>query len=265
MRRRRDPRIPILYAVAVLALYAGTALVRFDLATAELAYFGRLWVAGGLVAVRATGYAILLAALLAFVTWVVARRPRPREDLAIVLFATALGWAAETWGTRTGLWSYYTGERPPLWIVPAWSLGAVVVARVADAIGRVSAPPAWLLRAHVVIAVATLGVFVAFVRPTWTSPWTALAFGALLATFALRPRPERDVPFLLAGLACVFFADFWGTGSACYRYHEDHVGAPFARTSGVVFGMLFDTGVVLAAARLGGVVAGTSSGRRRDR
>jgi hypothetical protein len=264
LKRRRDPRNRILYAAGVLALYAGTALIRVDLARQELELFGQLWARGGMAAVRATGYALLLALLLGFVTWIIARRPRPREDAAIVLFATVLGWAAETWGTRSGLWTYYTGEMPPLWIVPAWSLGALVVSRVAEAIGRVSAPPAWLLRIHVGIAIATLGAFVAFVRPTWTSPASALVFGVLLAAFALRPRPERDVPFLLAGLVCVFFADFWGTGSECYRYHDAHVGARFVRASGVVFGMLFDTGVVLAAARLGGVVAG-SSGRRRDR
>ncbi|MBZ0269084.1 hypothetical protein K8I85_13075 [bacterium] len=264
MRRRSDPRIPALYAAGVLALYAGTAALRFDLVREEIALFMALWERGGTTAARAVFYGVVLAGLLGFVTWIIARRPRPREDAAIVLFATALGWAAEAWGTRSGLWSYYTGETPPLWIVPAWPLGAIVVSRVADAIERISAPPAWMLRAHVMLATVTLAVFVVFVRPTWTSPWTAAAFGVLLAAFALRPRPERDVPFVLAGLVCVFFADFWGTGSACYRYHEAHLGASFARASGVLFGMLFDTGIVLAAARLGGVVVG-SSGRRRSR
>jgi hypothetical protein len=47
-----------------------------------------------------------------------------RSDWKIILIGLAGGLAIESWGTQTLLWSYYTLERPPLWIIPAWRLTA---------------------------------------------------------------------------------------------------------------------------------------------
>lgn len=33
------------------------------------------------------------------------------------------GLMIESWGTQTDIWFYYTKQRPPLWIIPAWPLG----------------------------------------------------------------------------------------------------------------------------------------------
>ena len=43
-----------------------------------------------------------------------------RADLLVVLVGLAGGLVIESWGTQTELWTYYTQERPPLWIIPAW-------------------------------------------------------------------------------------------------------------------------------------------------
>jgi hypothetical protein len=43
-----------------------------------------------------------------------------KRDLRTVAVGLMEGLVIESWGTQTGLWSYYTLERPPLWIIPAW-------------------------------------------------------------------------------------------------------------------------------------------------
>ena len=39
------------------------------------------------------------------------------------------GLVIEGWGTSTLLWTYFTEERPPLWILPAWPIAAVCIDR----------------------------------------------------------------------------------------------------------------------------------------
>jgi len=40
------------------------------------------------------------------------------------------GLAIEGWGTQTELWTYYTFERPPLWIIPAWPIASLSIDRL---------------------------------------------------------------------------------------------------------------------------------------
>jgi len=42
-----------------------------------------------------------------------------RKDLPLALIALAGEFIIEAWGTLSGLWTYYTFETPPLWIIPA--------------------------------------------------------------------------------------------------------------------------------------------------
>jgi CHASE2 domain-containing sensor protein len=79
---------------------------------------------------------------------------RPSQDLALAVVALAGGWVFESWGTHTQLWSYFTGDKPPLWILPAWPVAALATARIAWAIESALAQrqmnftiPYWLLMA----------------------------------------------------------------------------------------------------------------------
>ena len=40
------------------------------------------------------------------------------------------GLVIESWGTQTLLWRYYTTERPPLWIIPAWPIASLAIDRM---------------------------------------------------------------------------------------------------------------------------------------
>ena len=53
-----------------------------------------------------------------------------KVDAKIVFVATLGGLVIEGWGTQTNLWHYYTTERPPLWIIPAWPIAALATDRL---------------------------------------------------------------------------------------------------------------------------------------
>ena len=57
-----------------------------------------------------------------------------RRDALIVFVATVGGLVIESWGTQTNLWFYYTAERPPLWIVPAWPIATLSIDRIMRAL-----------------------------------------------------------------------------------------------------------------------------------
>lgn len=42
-----------------------------------------------------------------------------KRDLPLAMIALMGGYLIEAWGTLSGLWTYYTYERPPLWIISA--------------------------------------------------------------------------------------------------------------------------------------------------
>jgi hypothetical protein len=53
-----------------------------------------------------------------------------RYDARIVFVGFVGGLVIESWGTQTNLWHYYTTERPPLWIIPAWPIAALATDRL---------------------------------------------------------------------------------------------------------------------------------------
>ena len=52
-------------------------------------------------------------------------------DCWILLVGLTGGLVIESWGTQTQLWTYYTYERPPLWILPAWPIASLAIDRLA--------------------------------------------------------------------------------------------------------------------------------------
>jgi hypothetical protein len=55
----------------------------------------------------------------------------PRRDLVLLAVGFAGGGVIEWWGTATQIWTYFTLERPPLWILPAWPIAALAIDRMA--------------------------------------------------------------------------------------------------------------------------------------
>src|SRR5574342_408510 len=73
----------------------------------------------------------LLLGIFGFMSITIITRANLRTDGLIIFVGIFGGLAIESWGTQTNLWHYYTAERPPLWIIPAWPIAALSIDRIA--------------------------------------------------------------------------------------------------------------------------------------
>src|SRR5215211_7852568 len=72
----------------------------------------------------------LLIGIFIFMSITIIARANLKTDLLIVFVGVCGGLAIESWGTQTNLWHYYTSERPPLWIIPAWPIASLSIDRI---------------------------------------------------------------------------------------------------------------------------------------
>ena len=233
------------YAAGIAGLFAAVAVFRFDLVLEAGRVTSAILAGGGTARWLLLGEIALFCAILCTTWRVISRSPaRPAHDAAVAVAAAALGWAVEAWGTRTGIWRYYTGETPPLWIVPVWPLGAALVERFAARASRGPVPAWWYWTA----AALAFAYAAAFVSPWLDRPagWAGLAGIAAALTAGAKPREEFWTLFL--GMVCVFFADLWGTTNGCWAYYAH--AQPGGVLRGIGFGMALDAAVVVGALRL---------------
>ena len=72
----------------------------------------------------------LLLGIFGFMSITIIARANLKTDLLIIFVGVCGGLAIESWGTQTNLWHYYTAERPPLWIIPAWPIASLSIDRI---------------------------------------------------------------------------------------------------------------------------------------
>ena len=153
-----------------------------------------------------------------------------RTDWVTLLVGLGGGLVIETWGTQTQLWTYYTLERPPLWIIPAWPIASLSIDRLYRVLKRLTKSwrPAVFERLHWVIMPGFLALMLAFVAPTLDKSltWGALALCLFLT---LTPRDARGT-FLtfVAGAGLGYFLERWGTTRACWTYYTGATPPLFA-------------------------------------
>ncbi len=153
-----------------------------------------------------------------------------RTDWVILLVGLGGGLVIETWGTQTQLWTYYTLERPPLWIIPAWPIASLSIDRLYRFLNR--ATRSWdsstfgLL--YWTVLPGFLLIMLAFVAPTFDKSltWGALALCVLIT---LTPRNARAVVLtFVAGAGLGYFLERWGTTRACWTYYTGATPPLFA-------------------------------------
>ena len=76
----------------------------------------------------------LLLGIFAFMSLSIMARADLKTDSLIVFVGLCGGLVIESWGTQTNLWHYYTAERPPLWIIPAWPIASLSIDRITRAL-----------------------------------------------------------------------------------------------------------------------------------
>ncbi len=212
--------------------------------------------------------AAIWIALAALIVWNVS----PRRDLVIIATGLCGGGLIEWWGTSTGLWSYFTRETPPLWILPAWpcaALGIDRLGRLLDARveayerSRERAVPEAVWRAvYFTVLPAFVVWMVVFLRPAATHPASVAVVCVMVAVVVRGVRARRDVTLFVAGSALGLFLEYWGTSRECWTYYTAEVppvvavfahgfaAVAFARVADVVEALLARLGVASLPGRV---------------
>jgi hypothetical protein len=165
-----------------------------------------------------------------------------KVDAWIIFVGFAGGLVIESWGTQTEIWWYYTAERPPLWIIPAWPITSLSIDRLVRLLrrwlpGEDLAPRSLRRRlskekqtpnslvptiykiSYWVIFSAFYLLMLWFVWPTLDKSFTILSL-VLVGLLTITPRDHRlAVLTFAAGAGLGYFLELWGTTRACWTYY----------------------------------------------
>lgn len=163
----------------------------------------------------------LLIGIFLFMTLMILSGVDLRRDAWIALVAMVGGLVIESWGTQTNLWYYYTSERPPLWIIPAWPIATLVIDRMVRVLDHIL--PANSEKIYSAIYwVVMVGFYIylwIFTAPTLDKSlsWLALLTCTLLIFFPSDKR--RMLLIFIAGSVLGYFLELWGTTRLCWTYY----------------------------------------------
>ena len=157
-----------------------------------------------------------------------------RTDLLIVFVGICGGLAIESWGTQTNLWHYYTAERPPLWIIPAWPIASLSIDRISRYLlflttkvtkereGNLFKILYWISFA------SFLALMLVFVSPTFNKSYTWLSL--LLCIFLILTPTDHRFALLtfIAGTGLGYYLELWGTTRQCWMYYTYQTPPLFA-------------------------------------
>jgi len=154
-----------------------------------------------------------------------------RQDAWILVVGLAGGLVIESWGTQTELWTYYTLERPPLWIIPAWPIASLSIdrlVRISDRFVRNGDGSRWTVVSYWLVFPAFMGLMLFFVWPTIDKPLTIAAL-VLCAALILTPTNHRlAIVTFAAGAGLGFLLEYWGTTRLCWTYYTGQTPPVFA-------------------------------------
>jgi hypothetical protein len=178
----------------------------------------------------------LLIGIFVFMSITIMVRANIKRDLLIIFIGTCGGLAIESWGTQTNLWHYYTAERPPLWILPAWPIASLSIDRIARALNFLSTKVTkehqgknfvckilyWLT------FVPFLGLMFLFVAPTFDKSFTWLALGLCILLIMTPTDHLFALLTFIAGSGLGYYLELWGTTRQCWTYYTFQTPPLFA-------------------------------------
>jgi hypothetical protein len=162
-----------------------------------------------------------------------------KADVWIVGVGLIGGLVIESWGTQTEIWWYYTAERPPLWIIPAWPIASLSIDRLVRLsnrwahtptnqlnwiVPRTTTPraerlPRWVINLYWLVFVSFFVLMLSFVWPTLDRSLTLMAL-LLVGFLTLTPTDHRiAIITFLAGAGLGYFLEYWGTTRECWTYY----------------------------------------------
>jgi len=180
----------------------------------------------------------LLLGIFLFMSITIVARANLKTDLLIVFVGVCGGLAIESWGTQTNLWHYYTAERPPLWIIPAWPIASLSIDRITRfinwAIERASRQikttdyRPLMTALYWLTFIPFLILMLVFIAPTFDKSYTWLSL-TLCILLIFTPTDHRFA-FLtfVAGAGLGYFLELWGTTRECWTYYTFQTPPLFA-------------------------------------
>ncbi len=176
----------------------------------------------------------LLIGIFLFMSLTIILRADLSTDALIIFVGVCGGLAIESWGTQTNLWHYYTNERPPLWIIPAWPISALSIDRITRFLDGLL-PRAERSKGRTVFQILYWTIFASFmtlmlvfVSPTFNKSFTILAT-LLCVILILTPTDHRYAALtFLAGAGLGYFLEVWGTTRECWTYYTNQTPPLFA-------------------------------------
>ena len=177
----------------------------------------------------------LLLGIFGFMSVTIIARANLKTDLLIVFVGVCGGLAIESWGTQTNLWHYYTSERPPLWIIPAWPIASLSIDRITRGLDFFTAKFAKSRKGEKAFKVfywltftSFLSLMLVFVAPTFDKSYTWLSLG-LCILITLTPTDYRFALLtFIAGSGLGYYLELWGTTRECWTYYTFETPPLFA-------------------------------------
>jgi hypothetical protein len=177
----------------------------------------------------------LLIGIFTFMSATIVARANLKTDALIIFTAVCGGLAIEAWGTQTNLWHYYTSERPPLWIIPAWPIATLSIDRITRTLDFAfkkwasEHPHKTFFKAlYWIIFVFFMGLMAFFIAPTFDKPFTVLSFLLCLTIMFTPTDHRRTVLIFIAGMILGYFLELWGTTRHCWTYYTRETPPLFA-------------------------------------
>jgi hypothetical protein len=187
----------------------------------------------------------LLIGIFAFMSITIVTHANIKADLLIIFVGIWGGLAIESWGTQTNLWFYYTDERPPLWIIPAWPIASLSIDRITRfldwMIQRLSkrinprnlqssrSIPVGLISLFYWLTFASfLSLMLIFVAPTFDKSYTW--FALILCILLIFTPTDHRFAFLtfIVGSGLGYYLELWGTTRECWTYYTYQTPPLFA-------------------------------------
>lgn len=175
----------------------------------------------------------LLICIFGFMSVTIIAHANIKTDLLIIFVGICGGLAIESWGTQTNLWFYYTAERPPLWIIPAWPIASLSIDRITRFLNWILERKTTNLKSLVsflywLIFASFLGLMLVFVAPTFDKSLTWLTL-SLCLLLILTPTDNRFALLtFIAGSGLGYYLELWGTTRQCWTYYTYQTPPLFA-------------------------------------
>ena len=180
----------------------------------------------------------LLLGVFLFMSITIVARANLKTDLLIVFVGVCGGLAIKSWGTQTNLWHYYTAERPPLWIIPAWPIASLSIDRIARSLNWIVEPtrrrnastshfPLFTALYWITFA-SFLILMLFFVSPTFDKSYTWLALALCVLLIVTTTDHRFALLTFAAGAGLGYFLELWGTTRECWTYYTYQTPPLFA-------------------------------------